>query len=136
MKRVKAYSNYLYTHPLVRYVLVGGSTFAIDFGLLILFKQKFGFSLPVATSIAYWIAISYNFLLNRVWTFSLAEKESLHRHVAGYLILLGFNYIFTVVFVSLVGKHIYFGLAKAMAVIIQTTWTYKVYKDYIFVNKP
>lgn len=94
-----------------------------------------GLGLALATSIAYWVAIIYNFTLNRLWTFSIAEKESLHKHLASYLILLGFNYLFTVIFVSEVGHHIYFGLAKAIAVIIQTTWTYSVYKNVIFVRK-
>jgi putative flippase GtrA len=134
VQSVKDYSGYLYTHPLVRYIIVGGSTFVIDFALLLLLKQKVGLSLEVATSIAYWIAVTYNFFLNRYWTFSVAEKESLHRHLLNYLVLLGVNYLFTVIFVSMVGKHIYFGLAKAIAVIIQTSWTYFVYKNYIFVK--
>ncbi|HVO86370.1 MAG TPA: GtrA family protein [Candidatus Binatia bacterium] len=134
MQQVKDYSRYLYKHPLVRYIVVGGSTFIIDFGLLVVLHQKAGFGIALATSIAYWVAIAYNFFLNRSWTFSVAEKESLHKHLASYLILLGFNYVFTVIFVSILSRHIYFGAAKALAVIIQTTWTYKVYKDYIFVK--
>jgi putative flippase GtrA len=131
---VKDYSKFFYSHPLVRYILVGGSTFVLDLGLLILLKEKAGFSLALATSIAYWVAIIYNFILNRYWTFSVSERENLHRHILNYLVLLGFNYLFTVLFVSIVGRHIYFGLAKAIAVIIQTTWTYFVYKNYIFVK--
>lgn len=132
--RVKAYSNYFYTHPLVRYIFVGGSTFVIDLGLLVLLHKKVGLGLAVATSIAYWVAIAYNFFLNRAWTFSIKEMESLSKHLANYLILLGFNYLFTVLFVTILGRHINFALAKAIAVVIQTTWTYKVYKDYIFIK--
>lgn len=134
MQKVKDYSNYFYKHPLVRYILVGGSTFVLDLGLLIFLKDKAGFGLALATSIAYWTAIIYNFALNRLWTFSMSERENLHRHILNYLVLLGFNYLFTVIFVSVVGKHIYFGIAKGLAVIIQTTWTYFVYKNRIFVK--
>lgn len=134
MHKVKVYSRFFYEHTLVRYIFVGGTTFALDIFLLILLHQKFGWGLAIATSIAYWLAIVYNFLLNRFWTFSLAEKESLHKHLVSYLILLGFNYLFTVVFVSLVSRHIYFALAKALAVIIQTSWTYLAYKHLIFVK--
>lgn len=134
MQSIKQHTHYLYTHPLVRYVLVGGSTFALDFALLVFLKQEAGLSLPVSTSIAYWVAIIYNFILNRLWTFSVSDRENLHRHLMNYLVLLGFNYLFTVIFVSLLGRHIYFGAAKALAVIIQTTWTYHIYKRYIFVR--
>jgi len=134
MKTIRDYTRYLYEHPLVRYILVGGSTFTLDFVLLVILHQKFNIGLAIATSIAYWVAIGYNFILNRLWTFSMTEKESLQKHLTSYLILLGFNYLFTVIFVSVVGRHIYFGLAKAIAVMIQTTWTYIVYRDYIFVK--
>jgi len=135
VQSVKDYSSFLYTHPLVRYIFVGGSTFVLDLGLLILLHKKAGFGLALATSIAYWVAIAYNFFLNRAWTFSIKEKESLSKHLMNYLFLLGFNYVFTVLFVTILGHHINFALAKALAVIIQTTWTYSIYKNVIFTNK-
>jgi len=134
MQTINEYLNLFYKHRLIRYVFVGGTTFIVDLGLLVFLHKKVGFGLAMATSIAYWVAIAYNFLLNRTWTFSITEKESLKKHLVNYLLLLGFNYIFTVLFVTVVSRHINFALAKAIAVAIQTTWTYKVYKDYIFVK--
>jgi putative flippase GtrA len=133
--KTKEITTFLYNHHFVRYVFVGGSTFILDIGLLILLHQGLNFNLAVATSIAYWVSIGYNFILNRTWTFSIAEKESLRRHLGTYLILLAFNYLFTVIVVSTLGKVIYFGLAKAIAVAIQMIWTYKIYKNYIFITK-
>lgn len=83
---------------------------------------------------AYWISIMYNFTLNRYWTFDVREKESLARHITTYFVLLVFNYLFTVTFVSILGTHINYIIAKALAVAIQMTWTYPVYKKYIFVS--
>ena len=134
MNRAKAYSLFLYEHPLVRYVFVGGTTFVIDLGLLVVLHKKMGVGLALATSIAYWVAIVYNFLLNRFWTFSIKEKESLRKHLVNYLLLLGFNYIFTLVFVTTMSTHINFATAKAVSVAIQTTWTYLIYKNYVFNN--
>jgi len=118
----------------IRYVLVGGTTFAMDFILLYLLHGKVGISLGIATSIAYWVAIIYNFFLNRSWTFSVRDMRSLHKHVVSYLTLLTFNYIFTVVFVSLASHSINYLLAKAIAVLIQMSWTYYVYKRFIFIE--
>lgn len=131
---LKRHSRYFYEHPLVRYIFVGGTTFVLDLGLLIILHKPVGLGLALATSIAYWAAIAYNFFLNRSWTFSIKEKEDLSKHLVNYLALLAVNYLFTVAFVTLASRHINFAIAKAIAVVIQTSWTYKVYKDYIFVK--
>ncbi len=134
MSDLKKLTLYLYRHHFVRYLLVGGTTFIIDFGLLVILHGHFKLNLGASTSVAYWISIMYNFTLNRYWTFDAREKDSLARHITTYFILLIFNYLFTVTFVSIVGTHINYIIAKALAVAIQMTWTYPVYKKYIFVS--
>src|SRR4030095_1383088 len=134
MKEVRGFVGYLYRHPFVRYLFVGGTTFIIDFSLLFFLHEIAHINLAVATSIAYWTSIAYNFTLNRWWTFSASENRKLHEHATTYLVLLGFNYIFTVIFVSLVSQHIYFATAKIIAVGIQISWTYLIYKNFIFVK--
>lgn len=134
MRKIKAATLYLYRHHFVRYLFVGGSTFVLDFGILFLLHGVLDLNLAGSTSVAYWISISYNFALNRYWTFDAREKDSLKRHITTYFMLLVFNYLFTVTFVSIVGEHINFVIAKALAVALQMIWTYKVYKKYIFVD--
>ena len=135
IQQTKDLTSFLYRHHFVRYVFVGGSTFIIDFAILFSLHQGANFNLPVSTSIAYWISIIYNFVLNRYWTFSAWERESLRRHLVAYLLLLGFNYLFNVITVSVLSHFIYFGLAKAIAVGTQILWTYPIYKHYIFTKK-
>jgi putative flippase GtrA len=134
MARLKHFTLYLYHHHFVRYLLVGGSTFLIDFGLLYLLHGHFNLNLGASTSVAYWVSIAYNFTLNRYWTFDAREKESLARHISSYFILLIFNYLFTVTFVSILGEHYNYIAVKALAVGIQMIWTYPVYKKFIFVS--
>jgi putative flippase GtrA len=136
IRRLKKLTLYLYRHHFVRYLLVGGTTFIIDFGILFALHGKFNLNLAASTSVAYWISISYNFVLNRYWTFDSREKESLVRHITTYFALLLFNYLFTVTFVSIVGTHINYIAAKAIAVALQMVWTYPVYKRVIFVTPP
>jgi putative flippase GtrA len=135
MDKTKNFTYFLYQHHLVRYIFVGGTTFILDFGLLVILHQRISINLAVATSIAYWLSIIYNFILNRQWTFSVGEKEKLRKHLSSYLILLGFNYLFTVVSVSLLSHIMYFGLAKVLAVAAQVTWTYPIYKNVIFTKE-
>ncbi|HUB93411.1 MAG TPA: GtrA family protein [Verrucomicrobiae bacterium] len=135
MMRVRELTIYLYRHHFVRYLFVGGTTFVIDFGILYTLHGLLKFNLAASTSVAYWISISYNFVLNRYWTFDAREKESLKRHVTIYFVLLVFNYLFTVTVVSLLSTHINYVIAKALAVATSMTWTYYIYKNYIFIKR-
>jgi putative flippase GtrA len=134
MSKTKTIGLTLYTHHFVRYLFVGGSTFVIDLGLLYGFYKGAHTSVAIATTIGYWISIIYNFLLNRAWTFDARDKANLKRHIISYLMLLGFNYVFTLIFVSVFSKSLHLLLTKALAVLIQMTWTYVIYKKYIFVK--
>lgn len=130
----KQIAEFLYQHTFVRYVFVGGSTFAIDFILLVLLHGYFDVNLQIATTVSYWTAIAYNFTLNRQWTFSASDKANLSKHITLYLILLGFNYLFTLAFVSIGSHFMNFAIAKVLAVGIQISWTYRIYKTKIFIN--
>lgn len=122
----------LYHHHFVRYLFVGGTTFAIDLGLLIFLHGVEKVWIPFATGLAYCVAIVYNFCLNRWWTFSAAEKKSLHQHMIPYIILLTFNLLFSVIFVSLSSHVINYAIAKVIAVALQTSWTFFCYKHFVF----
>jgi putative flippase GtrA len=128
IKKIKALSSDLYNHRFIRYVFVGGTTFVLDISLLVLLHSFLHINLAIATSLAYWIAIIYNFILNRWWAFSASENSSLRKHLPPYLVLLGFNYLFTVLFVGFVSRVIAYELAKVIAVPIQMIWTYPLYK--------
>lgn len=135
MKKISNLISYLYSHKLIRYLFVGGTTFIIDIGLLVLLHGIFNLSVPVATTISFWVSVMYNFYLNRNWTFSAGENKKLQKHIVAYGMLLAFNYLFAVLFVSYFSKHIPYTIAKTLSVIVQTSWTYRIYKRLIF-NDP
>ena len=135
LMRQKASSLYTYffQHSFMRYLFIGGSTFAIDFGLLVTVHDALGINLLIAASISYWTSILFNFTMNRLWTFGNTSANNLHKHLALYLVLLGFNYLFTIGFIGF-GTHMgmNYMLAKILAVIIQVPWTYIAYKKVVF----
>lgn len=133
--KTKEITMFLYNHQLVRYIFVGGTTFFIDIVILYILHQGLKFNIEISTATAYVLSIIYNFILNRQWTFSTREKESLKKHMAAYGLLLSFNGLFTVVSVSLMSHVIYFGLAKIITVAIQVTWTFPIYKNVIFTKE-
>ena len=132
MRNIAKLSRYLYEHRLVRYLFVGGTTFFIDLLLLYALHGKEHVQITVATTVAYWASIIYNFSLNRLWTFEMSRKEKIHKHLLPYMIILGFNYLFTVIFVTVASHEINYLIAKILAVLIQTSWTYFAYKRFVF----
>jgi putative flippase GtrA len=116
----------------VRYIVVGGLTFAIDFSLLVILHITFGINLLVAATISYWSSIAFNFLINRAWTFSITET-SVGKHVVFYLTLLAVNYTFSILFIAMGTRlGVNFAIAKIIATGFQTIWTYIAYKKYVF----
>jgi len=132
MEKVKHISRQLYYHSFVRYVVIGGTTFAFDFLLLVALHGVLGINVLVAASISYWTSIAFNFIANRFWTFGATETH-IAKHALAYSVLLGFNYLFTLAFI---GTSTHFGLhytiAKILAVAVQIPWTYYAYKRIIF----
>ncbi|MEK7505877.1 MAG: GtrA family protein [Patescibacteria group bacterium] len=53
----------------IRYSLVGSSTFPIDIALLWFFVSTLGINYLLATGIAFVIAVSINYSINRPWAF-------------------------------------------------------------------
>lgn len=116
----------------VRYVFVGGTTFAIDFLLLVLLHEIFGISLIFAATLSYWTSIAFNFTANRLWTFS-ATPDQFTKNIVLYLLLLALNYGFVIGFISLVTHFgLHYTLAKIIATGIQIAWTYAAYKKAVF----
>lgn len=132
MKKIFSLVSFLYNHKFIRYLFVGGSTFFIDLGTLVLLHGHLNFGLRLSTSIAYWLSVSFNFCMNRWWTFSASENKKLHQHMLTYGVLLVFNYLFTVLSMGILSRHINYAIAKPIVVITQTFWTYPIYKNIIF----
>lgn len=132
MQKIKKKAVGLYKHSLFRYTFVGGSTFILDFVLLVVSKEFLHLPLALAATIAYWSSIGYNFYLNRRWTFSASESSSLSKHAVLYGSLLAFNYLFTLTFITIASDHIHYTMAKILATAISISWTYLTYKHIIF----
>ncbi|MBD9499647.1 GtrA family protein [Pseudomonas sp. BGr12] len=60
---------------IMRFVVVGGFGFCIDGGLLTLLMSQ-GMDVMPARAISFSLAVSFTWLLNRVWTFSSPERMS------------------------------------------------------------
>lgn len=129
---IKNHLAALLKNPAVRYLIVGGTSFLVDAGLLFILHDIANLSIVIAGSIAFWIGVIYNFTLTRLWTFSVRDKQQLHKHILLYAMLLAFNYISTIILLALLSNVMHFIIAKTLIVAAQTVWNYPIYKFIIF----
>lgn len=119
---------------LVKFFVVGGLSFGIDYGLLLVLFHIFQWQLAVATTTAFLIGLLVNFLLNKYWTFE-APRGARHaaRQSVLYALLVGFNLLFTDIFiVSLAAWHVRPEFSKPMASAIIMILNYVLYQKVIF----
>lgn len=131
---MKQTARSIYENSFFRYVVIGGSTFAIDFFVLITLHGALRVNVLISATISYWLSIAYNFLLNRYWTFKIKGEKDIYKHIILYALLLGFNYLFTITFMAFAihTLNINYIVSKILAVAFQITWTYIIYKKIIF----
>ena len=116
---------------LVRYLVVGGASFAVDAGLLLTLHDGVGWPRLVAASIAFWTALLLNFTLNRIWAFR--GHEDVKVSLARYLTVVGFNYLGSLVILE-VGTRLGAALivAKALATGLTVLWNFLAYRFWVF----
>lgn len=99
------------------YLVVGGITGAIYYGLVGILWGLLGAHHLIAVSVAYVSAVAFHFLANRRVTFD-AFRDSPGRQFPRYIALAVFNYLLTLLVVDLAvrvaGMHVYVGTTLAI----------------------
>ena len=87
--------------------------------------------LPLATALAYTIAFTVNFGLNRLWAFG--STTAIGRQAARYTALAGLNLILTIALVSgISATGLHYLLAKAIAAALIAALNYFAYRAWVF----
>ena len=127
----------LLQHTLVRYLIVGVISVAIDYGSLMAGYHLFGWPLAAATTTAFLLGLVANFLMTKFWTFKSAAtkhtaKQSAHQAVM-VTMLVCFNLLVTNLVVTQLDKvHIGPEISKLVTTAMVTLWNYALYKKVIF----
>lgn len=120
---------------LIKFLLVGGASFAVDLGLLVLLHEVFGVDLWIATPLAFIASLVFNFALQRSFTFRAQNR----RHVSflKYLALVVFNVVAIDVIVNAFDIWgMSYGIGKVVATVVTTSWNFWLYKVWIFKREP
>ena len=122
------------TSTLLRYIIVGGTSYAIELSVLLLLVHVLHFNTTLAVSIGFWLGLVISFLLQKFLAFKNTDTRArrLTIQTVYYALLVLFNYGFTLLFVHLLEPFIDLSIARTLALIITTAWNYVIYKKVIF----
>lgn len=121
----------IYRNSVIRFLFVGGLSFALDLGVLALLHEIFGVDLWIATPIAFIVSLVFNFLLQRIFTFQATNSRGVS--AVKYILLVVFNIVVTDLIVTgfdAIGWSYVAG--KTTATVLTTAWNYLLYRHWIF----
>jgi len=118
-----------------RFCIVGSIGTGIDFAVLNLGILVFSWNVYLTATLAFVLAASNNFLLNKYWTFS--EKSKGSRFVSQYMQFLlvsigGLLLNLGIMYFLIEGAGLWYNWAKAFAVLIVVMWNFGLNKAWTF----
>lgn len=128
--------NIINHNTVIKYLLTGGLAFAVDYLLLVVGYYIFSLPLWVATTLGYLGGLCVSFFINRAWVFGESGKQrKMTRQLVEYVLLLLFNYAFTVLAIRLSDS---LGVEPAISKIVITAmiagWNYIIFNKVIFAH--
>lgn len=122
------------SHNLIRYILVGGGSFAIEMGLILALTYLVHVNPVLSVGIAFWAGLVISFVLQKIVAFGdrSKSKRQLTAQTIQYAVLVGVNYLFTLSFVWATTSLIGVFFARAIALAVTTAWNYVIYSRVIF----
>ncbi len=116
-----------------KYCVVGGIGTLIDVGVLYLLVERFSFSVLLATTIAFLLAVTHNFLLNKWWTFQNTSKNYRKLFLKFLLISVGGLGITMVsMWVLVYVVHVWYIFAKILTSVVVLVWNFLGNKLWTF----
>ena len=110
---------------ILRFLLVGGACFFVDYFLLYAFTEYIGFSYLISAGVSFTISCIVNYFLCVAWVFSQAKKQNMKQGVvfiSSSIAGLGINQLCMWGFVELMAIH--YMIAKIFAAAIVMVWNY------------
>lgn len=119
----------------LRFCVVGGSGVVIDFGLTYLLKEKLRLHKYLSNALAFSVAASSNYFLNRIWTFESHNPEIFKEYSHFILIaLIGLLINTGILYLLHTGKGKNFYVAKAFAMGVVMIWNFCANNWFTFKN--
>lgn len=120
-------------NQILKFGVVGGTAFLIDYGLLFLLTEFAGIHYLLSGTISFAASVIYNYILSVVWVFDPVGERSKAKDMAVFLILsvigLGINQVIMWILVELFG--VYYMLSKIAATAIVMVYNFITRKIFL-----
>ncbi|GHE68179.1 MULTISPECIES: GtrA family protein [Roseivirga] len=117
----------------IRFCLVGLTGMGIDYGITYLGKEKIKVNKYVANGLGFLLAATFNFFLNKTWTFhdSNPEEWLQYSKYLGFAIIgLGINTLIIYLLINKKGLNFYW--AKLIAIAVVVVWNFIANYNFTF----
>lgn len=126
-----------FNHSTVKYLIVGFSSFFVDYSILNIFYYVIHLGLGLSTTVGFFSGFLVSFISNRQWTFGhIEEKRNPKKQLVEYIILVLINYLFTYVSIKYLNKlDVQPWISKIAIMGLITVWNYVIFSKIIFTDK-
>jgi hypothetical protein len=129
-KQIKKHKKLI--DQILKFGVVGGLAFLIDYGLLYVLTEFVGIHYLISSVISFTVSLIFNYILSIKWVFDVTKKQTA-KEITIFVILsvigLGINQV--VMYVGSDLLHIYYMLTKIVATAIVMVWNFVTRKIFI-----
>jgi len=117
-------------NQIIRYLFVGGFSYLVEMGCLFLLHTGLGLNATLAVAISFWVGFIVAYVLQKFVTFKNKDRSrsAVTKQLLGYSLLVGWNYLFTLLVVNLFVQYISVFVLRTLVIITTTAWNYIAYK--------
>ena len=129
-KQIKKHKKLI--DQILKFGVVGGLAFLIDYGLLYVLTVFVGIHYLISSVISFTVSLIFNYILSIKWVFDVTKKQTV-KEITIFVILsvigLGINQV--VMYVGSDLLHVYYMLTKIVATAIVMVWNFVTRKIFI-----
>lgn len=114
---IKKIKNNVLLAQILKFLVVGGTAFIIDYGVLIFSKEILKLSIPISSALGFIISVIYNYIASVKWVFDVDKEKSKKKNFILFILFSVIGLIITEI-IMIVGSdilHFEYKLVKIFA---------------------
>lgn len=118
---------------IIKFGIVGGSAFAIDYGLMIFLTEVMNINYLISNGLSFSASVVFNYIMSVKWVFDVKEKNSKTNEFLIFVLLslvgLGINQF--IMWITVEKLEVYYLLSKIYATIIVMVYNFITRKMFL-----